>query len=278
MRGFTSLFVILLFAFGALEKSEAMRSHRVTIPNLRFTSPGGQNYRVRTQTFRTRCSSTHCYFRAGNYRLRVHRSDVQIHDEARTYNPTYFTPNRIDDDELSSGSGSYDDSYVGQRYTSDGASQHLECYQRLRDDYTSRWCPRDADPNTPGNQVASIRQCRGRGTKSREDSLGWCARYVRFILNDCGVLPENSIARHAEDAGPALERQGFRRLSTLDPDQAPLGSIIVYGGTCPTSPRDADSGHIEIKTGPSEYTSDYVADVARSTQTGCRRVVGIYFR
>ena len=92
------------------------------------------------------------------------------------------------------------------------------------------------------------------------------------------MLSENSIARRAENAGPALERQGFRRLNTLNPDRAPLGSIIVYGGTCPASPRQADPGHIEIKTSSNKYISDYVANVARSTQTGCRRVTGIYFK
>jgi hypothetical protein len=268
MRGFASIFVFLLFAFSGLEELHASRSYRVTIPNLRFTSPDGQRYRVRTQTFRTRCDSNHCYFYAGDYRLRVNRSQVQIHNEERTYNPTYFTPST--GGELGRG-GAYDRGYVGQIYSSDGASPHLECYQRLRDDYTSRFCP-------DRTSLPSISGCRGPGTKRRTDSIRWCARYVRFILHDCEVLPENSIARHAENAGPALERQGFRRLSTLDPDSAPLGSIIVYGGTCPASPRGADPGHIEIKTGPSEYTSDYIANVARSEQTGCRRVTGIYFR
>lgn len=128
------------------------------------------------------------------------------------------------------------------------------------------------------NQVYGIYQCRSEGTKSRTDSLDWCSRYVRFILSDCGVLPENSIAKYAENAGPALERQGFRRLTTTDPSQAPLGSIIVYSGTCPAVPANADAGHIEIKTGPSEYTSDYVSSSPRSTQTSCRRVTGIYFK
>ena len=269
-----SLFVFLIFTFGGLQHSQAMRSHKVTIPNLRFTSPDGQHYRIRSQTFRTRCSSKHCYFRAGRYKIRVNRSDVQIHNEAKNYNPTYFALNRLGDGELSGSGGTY----VRQRYTTDGASQHLGCYQRLRDEYTLRWCPADADASTLGNQVSSIRQCSGLGTKSKTDSLGWCARYVRFILNDCGVLPNNSIARYAENAGSALERQGFRRLGILNPDQAPLGSIIVYGGTCPASPKGADPGHIEIKTGSSEYTSDYVANAARSTQTECRRVTGIYFR
>jgi len=271
MRGFASIFVFLIFAFGALEDSMAvMRAHNITIPSMRFTAPSGQTYRVRSGSLRTNCNRTYCYFRAAGHRLRVSRSQVQIHNEERNINPTYFTPNRHTGGELG-GSSADQRNYVGRYTTGSGASEHLSCYQRLRDNYTSRYCP-------DRRSLPSIRGCSGMGTKRRTDSLGWCARYVRFILNDCGVLPENSIARLAENAGPALERQGFRRLSTLSPDRAPLGSIIVYSGTCPARPRNADPGHIEIKTGPSEYTSDYVGTAARSTQTSCRRVTGIYFK
>jgi len=265
------LFLLGVFSLGLVTESEAMvATRRITIPNLKFTADG-QAYKVREQTFSTRCDSDYCYFKADDYNLRVPVENVEIHEEERTYNPTYFTPRTYtgDDGELSD--PEYTQGYISQRPTGEGASEHLECYQNLRDSYTSRHCPNVTS-------LGSINGCQREGSKARDDSLGWCARYVRFILTDCGVLPAGSIARRAENGGPALESQGFRRLSTLDPSQAPLGSIIIYSGTCPAIPASADPGHIEIKTGPNEYTSDYVSNSARSTQTACRRVTGIYFK
>ena len=263
---------------GGLEETHAMRSYRVTVPAVRFTTPAPESktYRLKEQDARMPCDRHFCYFRAAGHRLKIDRDLVEF----KGYNPRSFTPRRYGDpgDELGSGgSNGSDKGYIGQNYTGEGSSKYLSCYQKLRDSYTSTYCPDDVDPDTRGNQVPSISSCRGEGTKARSDSLGWCARYVRFILSDCGVLPEYSLHQFAKNSGPSLERQGFRKLATRDPAKAPLGSVIVYDGTCPRNGK-VDAGHIEIKTGPSEFTSDYIANTARSTLTRCRRVKGIYFK
>ena len=222
MRGFTLLSLSLLLLLSLLfvfltavynDNAWAVGFHsvRITTPkNLRFTSPSGQRYRVKSSTFRTRCNARYCYFRAANYRLRVSRSQIQIHNEERNYNPTYFSVHRTQTEdnssELSGGGSSYTgssytgSSYTGSSYTSytndyannhsryvnrrqradgsskhNGSSKHIGCYQRLGNQYTSTYCPNR-------RSLSSIRGCSGSGTKSKADSLGWCARYVRFIF------------------------------------------------------------------------------------------------
>jgi hypothetical protein len=80
---------------------------------------------------------------------------------------------------------------------------------------------------------------------------------------------------HARDAGTQLRAAGFRnlrsdpRFQNMTPEQAPVGAVLVYSG--------GDSGHIEVKSGASEYLSDF-----RSTQSINhrlpRRLIGVYIR
>lgn len=111
------------------------------------------------------------------------------------------------------------------------------------------------------------------GAKNPYISTKYCYRYVKLILQDCGITPIYLAGAHAKDAGPQLIAAGFKKAKTLDPLSAPVPSIIVYSNHCSDS---HPSGHIELKTGNKEYISDYIASVPRSRVTTCRRVSGIY--
>jgi hypothetical protein len=60
------------------------------------------------------------------------------------------------------------------------------------------------------------------------------------------------------------QHYGFKRLSTRNPYDAPIGAVIVYGG--------ADAGHVELRTATG-FVSDFV-----SSEAYPRPVLGIYVK
>ena len=91
-----------------------------------------------------------------------------------------------------------------------------------------------------------------------------CWRYVKEALLAAGAVdsyPQTALARQAGDE--LVRRYGFTRLSTRDPYQAPIGSVLVYGtGRGP--------GHVEIRTSRG-FVSDF-----RTPTPSRRPLIGIY--
>ena len=90
-----------------------------------------------------------------------------------------------------------------------------------------------------------------------------CWKYVKNALVSAGAVRTRPTSAHACQAGVELVFQhGFVKLPVRDPLDAPLGSVIVYGGP--------GSGHVEIRTA-NGYVSDF-----RSAHPCRYPMLGIY--
>lgn len=114
--------------------------------------------------------------------------------------------------------------------------------------------------------------------KDSHQPTGFCFRYVKYALQGSGLVHgskgeyyENGYLGEssAKNAGTPLEQAGFENIMSdeLTAENAPVGAVLVYSG--------GKHGHIEVKTGKSEYTSDYVTSVPRSTSS-TRTLTGVY--
>jgi hypothetical protein len=90
-----------------------------------------------------------------------------------------------------------------------------------------------------------------------------CWKYVKNALVASGAVHSRPMTGHACQAGIELVYQfGFVKLPVNDPRDAPLGSVIVYGGP--------GSGHVEIRTS-NGFASDF-----RSPHPCRYPMIGIY--
>jgi hypothetical protein len=91
-----------------------------------------------------------------------------------------------------------------------------------------------------------------------------CWRYVKEALLAAGAVDSYPQTVYARQAGDELvNRYGFTRLATLDPYQAPVGSVLVYGSR-------RGPGHVEIRTSRG-FVSDF-----RTPTPSRRPLIGIY--
>jgi hypothetical protein len=92
-----------------------------------------------------------------------------------------------------------------------------------------------------------------------------CWAYVKDALVAANVIPTRPTSAWAREAGDELTRRyGFKRLSTRNPWDAPVGAVIVYGGQ--------DAGHVELRT-ETGFASDFI-----SSEPYPRPVLGIYIK
>lgn len=254
-------FLFLLFAVFSLgfETQAEAALTRVTTRGDLFFSSGGNNYKVPAGvSFRADCrSDSYCYARLRGNLIRVRNTYVSRRPiRTASYSTAGYTSGNS---EL--GGGSVSTSSGGSRA---GESRYASCFRSKGNNYTRRRCTRGG--------LSSINQCRG--SKPASTSTGWCYMVTKFILRDCGAVPVKLSGVYAKDAGPQLQRYGYRRLSTTNPRQAPVGSVIVYGVSAGCRGR---AGHIEIKADTNSYVSDFKISHPVS-DSRCRYVKGIYFK
>jgi hypothetical protein len=92
-----------------------------------------------------------------------------------------------------------------------------------------------------------------------------CWAYVKDALLAANVIQTRPTSSWARQAGRELTSHfGFKKLSTRNPYEAPVGAVIVYGGH--------DAGHVEIRT-TRGFASDFVSKEAYP-----RPVLGIYVK
>jgi len=92
-----------------------------------------------------------------------------------------------------------------------------------------------------------------------------CWAYVKDALLAANVVQDRPKSAWAREAGKELtSHYGFKKISTRDPYEAPVGAVIVYGGQ--------DAGHVELRT-PTGFVSDFV-----SSSPYPRPVLGIYIK
>ncbi|MGF1656519.1 MAG: hypothetical protein ACFCU3_06010 [Verrucomicrobiales bacterium] len=101
---------------------------------------------------------------------------------------------------------------------------------------------------------------------AKKNSVRLCWRYVKKALVEAAVVDRYPGQTFARDAGAELtDRFGFVRLAHVrKPEQAPVGSIIVYGGNGP--------GHVEFRT-PNGFVSDFF-----SSTPSPRPMTGVYIK
>jgi len=96
-------------------------------------------------------------------------------------------------------------------------------------------------------------------------SQGSCWRYVKTALLDAGVVDSRPKTAYAKEAASELTSDfGFRRISCSDPLKAPIGSVIVYGGS--------GAGHIEFRT-KTGFVSDFT-----NVNPSHRPLIGVYVK
>ena len=96
-------------------------------------------------------------------------------------------------------------------------------------------------------------------------SQGSCWRYVKNALLTAGLVDSRPTTAYAKEAAQELtSKYGFRRISCSDPYKAPLGSVLVYGGS--------GAGHVEFRT-RTGFVSDFT-----TPRPSKRPLIGVYVK
>lgn len=91
-----------------------------------------------------------------------------------------------------------------------------------------------------------------------------CWHYVKEALLASGAVNSYPKTVYAKEAGKELAgNYGFKKLSVRDPYKAPVGAVLVYGGS-------KGAGHVELRT-KSGFVSDF-----RSKIPSPRPLIGVY--
>lgn len=134
--------------------------------------------------------------------------------------------------------------------------------QRLEPAKASLFGPKAASFKYDSRMVraAEIAQARAR---SRSTSRCW--RYVKDALLAAKIIQTRPDTAYAKQAAAELTNEyGFKKLSVRDPYQAPVGSVLVYGGK--------GAGHVEFRT-----TRGFVSDFV-SLHPSKRPLIGVYVK
>ena len=92
-----------------------------------------------------------------------------------------------------------------------------------------------------------------------------CWRSVKDALLAAKLVSSRPTSPWAKQAGAELCRKfGFARLEINDPLKAPVGAVVVYGGS--------DAGHVELRTNDG-FVSDFVSPTPYP-----RPLIGVYVK
>jgi len=100
---------------------------------------------------------------------------------------------------------------------------------------------------------------------ARRRSINRCWRFVKRALKEAELVecyPKTALAKQAAQELP--ERYGFQQIDVEDPHDAPVGSVLVYGGR--------GAGHVEIRT-----ETGFVSDHA-SLRPSPRPLIGVFVK
>lgn len=100
---------------------------------------------------------------------------------------------------------------------------------------------------------------------ARSYSVKRCWRYVKRALLEAEVVDQYPATAYAKSAGFELTQNfGFKKIPVKCPYDAPVGSVLVYGGR--------GAGHVEIRTRHG-FASDYA-----SSKPSPRPLIGVYVK
>ncbi len=101
--------------------------------------------------------------------------------------------------------------------------------------------------------------------QARRHSTRRCWRYVKNALLAADAVDSYPGSRYAKQAGSELSsNHGFEAINVSDPYDAPVGSVLVYGGR--------GAGHVEIRTDDG-FVSDF-----KSNKPSKRPLIGVYIK
>lgn len=90
--------------------------------------------------------------------------------------------------------------------------------------------------------------------RAHAHSREYCWRYVKEALLQAGAVNSYPTTPYAKQAAQELvSSYGFKKTSVRDPYQAPVGSVLVYGGK-------KSAGHVEIRT-KDGFVSDFKSKI-----------------
>lgn len=100
---------------------------------------------------------------------------------------------------------------------------------------------------------------------ARRRSINRCWRFVKRALQEADLVecyPQTALAKEAAVELP--ERYGFQQIEVECPHDAPVGSVIVYGGR--------GAGHVELRS-----ATGFVSDHA-SRKPSPRPMIGVFIK
>jgi hypothetical protein len=101
--------------------------------------------------------------------------------------------------------------------------------------------------------------------RARPRSTNYCWRYVKKALLAADAVDSYPGTRYAKHAGGELTKNyGFKPIKVSNPYDAPVGSVLVYGGR--------GAGHVEIRTNEG-FVSDFKTD-----KPSKRPLIGVYVK
>ncbi len=101
--------------------------------------------------------------------------------------------------------------------------------------------------------------------RAHAHSQSTCWRYVKQALLAAKTIDSYPKTAYAKQAGAELTQSyGFKKLAISDPYEAPLGSVLVYGGR--------GAGHVEIRTAEG-FVSDF-----QTAKASTRPLLGVYVK
>lgn len=110
-----------------------------------------------------------------------------------------------------------------------------------------------------------IRAAKIASERARAHSHRRCWHYVKSALVKAKVVSHRPTTEYAKQAAKELTKSfGFKKLPITNPFNAPIGSVLVYGGH--------GAGHVEIRTAKG-FVSDF-----RSAKPSRRPLIGVYIK
>ncbi len=110
-----------------------------------------------------------------------------------------------------------------------------------------------------------IRAAKIAAERARKHSTRACWRYVKEALVAADAVDSYPKTVYAKQAATELaDSYGFEKLRIQTPEQAPIGSVLVYGGK--------GAGHVEIRT-PNGFVSDFA-----SPTPSPRPLIGVFVK
>lgn len=179
----------------------------------------------------------------------------------------------------SSGSSSYSGSGSPYSPSSSGSSSY---YTPSSSGSSSYYTPSSNSSyvSTSGTATGAQIGAAAQALHGSDSMQGQCLAGVWQSLQRAGIVSGyddfystwGSNPKWAKYAGPTLERLGFQNVGTsIHPNNAPVGSICVYGPGNGTHP----AGHIEIKTAQGWVSDGFISVPACDWNTP-RTLIGVY--